>query len=80
MTPENTLERIIAPYNLNHMRNPEIYREHLLAVLKQYPPHILEKLADPTGGILTVCKFPPTIAEIVEVANKLAKKRSKNFV
>ena len=80
MTPNEALERITGPYNLNHMRNPAIYLEHLAVVLKSYPPEVLEKLADPRGAILTVCKFPPTIAEVTEAARKLTEKRSKNFV
>lgn len=80
MTPSEALERITGPYNLNHMRNPAIYLDHLATVLKSYPPEVLTKLADPHGAILTACKFPPTIAEVVEAAEKLTKKRSKNFV
>jgi hypothetical protein len=38
--------------------------------LLKYPDEVIERLASPTSGIVTQCKFLPTIAEMVEFCDR----------
>ena len=79
-TPERAVAKIYQSYNINHLPNPSAFLENAVKALENYPVEVLHKLADPSKGILTKAKFPPTISELVAEASSYMKKTSKNFV
>jgi hypothetical protein len=41
----------------------------LIIILAQYPDDVIDYVTDPRTGIQRRCKFPPTIAEIIEACD-----------
>lgn len=50
---------------------PAEYVANLMAVLERYPVEIVQRLVDPLTGIPSQCRFLPTIADIVAMADPL---------
>lgn len=80
MTPMELASRIASAYTLTLLPNPTQYMKLVEEVLVTYDQKVIQKLADSRAGILAKCKYPPSISEIVEMANSINKPRSKNFV
>ena len=80
VSPKELAERIAGCYSLTLLPNPNQYMLVLSEVLTGYDQKVLRGLNDPKTGILAKCKYPPSIAEVVEMAEAINKPRSKNFV
>jgi hypothetical protein len=58
---------------------PASYVAALVEVLKEYSESVIIALEHPTTGIRGKCKYLPTVADIVEVADELSKPRRNPF-
>ena len=80
LTPEEVAIQILGCYPSSMIKDQAIYSQTLISLLEGYPESVLQRLCDPREGILATCKFLPAISEIVQVCERLNKKRSRNFV
>jgi hypothetical protein len=80
LTPEQAVKKIMQNYSLNHMSNSEMFLKNAAEALERFPPDALHRLSSPVSGIVTKCKFPPTISEMVAEADRYMRPTSKNFV
>ena len=61
--------QILSAYRRDDFADPEGFILQLLTVLERYPDDIIVDVTNPTSGIQRQCKFPPSIAEIVEACD-----------
>lgn len=80
LTPEEVTIRIMGCYPSSTIKDQSIYSQTLISLLEKYPEGVLQRLCDPQEGILGKCKFMPSISEVVQFADTLMKKKSRNFV
>lgn len=69
MTLSESIEavgRIVSCYPNGGSNADKAYIGALAFALSRYPRVIAERCADPRSGIVTVCKFLPTVPEITE--------------
>lgn len=79
-SPKEVITLIMGCYPPSTIRDPKTYLEMAAQVLAKYPPTVLDQLANPSVGILAKYKFPPAISEIVDMAERISKPTSRNFV
>jgi hypothetical protein len=80
MTSEECVKKIMYSFNLNNLTDPTTFLRNAAEALERFPPDVLRRLSDPSLGILTKAKFPPTISELVKEAESYMKRSSRNFV
>lgn len=61
-------KRILAAYPNVKPHDARGYVANIVAHISQYPPDLVARIADPRDGVVTVSKFPPTVAEIAAFA------------
>ena len=61
---------IFSGYRADQFSDPEGYIDSLNLVLGQYPNDVIKYVSDPRTGVQRGCKWPPTIAEIIEACEK----------
>lgn len=57
---------LFAAYRKDDFADPDGFALQLCAVLEKYPDQVIMEATDPLSGLQRTCKFPPTIAEVVE--------------
>lgn len=60
---------IFSAYRRDDFADPDGFAVQLGAVLEQYPDDVIRFVTSPRTGIQRKAKFPPTIAEIVEMCD-----------
>ena len=60
---------IFTAYRKDDYSDPEAFMAQVGMNLERYPMEVVEYVTAPTTGIQTRCKFPPSLAEIVEACN-----------
>jgi hypothetical protein len=68
---------VFGSYRRDDFSDPECFRVQLAGILERYPDKIIREATHYTSGIQRTCKFPPSIAEIVEFCDEL--KRRANY-
>lgn len=63
---KSAIERLISAYRKDDWADPKGFVVQLGAVLEDYPITIVDQVTHPKTGIQRTCKFPPSIAEVVE--------------
>jgi hypothetical protein len=58
---------ILSSYRRDDFADPDGYLVQLGMVLERYPDDIIKHVTSPITGIQRHCKFPPSIAEVVEM-------------
>jgi len=61
---------LVASYPQTPPAEPDVYMRQLRGLLSSFPTNAIETLVDPLRGILTQCKFLPSIAEVYEWLEK----------
>lgn len=59
---------IFSAYRRDDFADPDSFVFQLGAVLEKYEDAVIQYVCDPRTGIQRRCKFPPSIAEVVEAA------------
>lgn len=70
---------IFSGYRKDQFSDPEGYSDSLEMVLGQYPDDVILAITDPRTGVQSRCKWPPTIAEIIEAANGQMQDRARRI-
>ena len=60
------VQMIFGAYRRDDFADPDIFLAQSGMVLERYPNEVIEAVSNPRTGIQRHCKFPPSIAEIVE--------------
>jgi hypothetical protein len=60
---------VFGSYRRDEFADPEAFLIQFGAVLERYPDHVIREITHPATGIQRKCKFPPTIAEVVEACD-----------
>lgn len=68
--------RIFSAYRKDDFADPEGFLEQLLTVLEKYDDATITWATSPITGIQRECKFPPSIAELVEFCDSRARQSS----
>lgn len=68
---------VFACYRSDQFADPENFIVQLGMILERYDDHVIERVTNPLTGIQRKCKFPPSIAEIVEACD--AEHRSNTY-
>lgn len=69
---------VFAAYRSADFADPENYLLQLASVLERYPIEVVKKATDAAGdGIQRQCKFPPSIAEMVEWCDIIVSKQDR---
>ncbi len=63
------IKLLFSSYRLDHYPEPELFMAQVGTVLENYDASIVAHVTSPLTGIQRKCKFPPTIAELVEECN-----------
>src|SRR5258708_9432398 len=64
--------QILSCYRRDDFADPENYLIQLGMILERYPDDIIREVTSPVTGIQRTCKFPPSIAEVVEFCDNAA--------
>jgi hypothetical protein len=64
------LKRLVSAYRKDDWADAEGFAVQLGTVLEDYPVAIIDQVTHPKTGIQRTCKFPPSIAEVVEACEK----------
>ena len=67
-TCQQVAEMLVGSYPNANPGDPATYMRAMRALLGGYPATVVAAIANPRTGIVTKCKFPPTMAEIEEFA------------
>lgn len=62
--------QVLSSYRRDDFAEPEGFLVQLGMVLERYPDDVIRFATSPLTGIQRKCKFPPSIAEIVEECDK----------
>jgi hypothetical protein len=68
-------QMVFGSYRRDDFSDPECFRVQLAGILERYPDKIIREATHYNSGIQRTCKFPPSIAEVVEFCDEL-KRRS----
>jgi hypothetical protein len=60
------MQILFSSYRLDSYPDPEAFMAQIGTVLEQYDPQVVSIATSPLTGIQRKCKFPPSIAEVVE--------------
>lgn len=66
------IKLLFSSYRLDHYPEPELFMAQVGTVLEKYDAAIVAQVTSPLTGIQRKCKFPPTIAEVVEECDMVA--------
>jgi hypothetical protein len=69
---------VFGAYRRDEFADPENFIQQLGMILERYDDHVIERVTNPLTGIQRKCKFPPSIAEMVEACD--AEHRSHTYV
>lgn len=58
--------QVLSSYRKDDFADPDGYAVQLAMVLERYDDKVIRAVTSPTEGIQRSCKFPPSIAEVVE--------------
>jgi hypothetical protein len=61
--------QVLSSYRRDDFANPDGFLAQLGLVLEQYDDAVIRKVTSPLTGIQRHCKFPPSIAEVVEACD-----------
>lgn len=61
--------QVLSSYRRDDFANPDGFLVQLGMVLERYPDAVIRDVTSPVTGIQRRCKFPPSIAEIVEACD-----------
>jgi hypothetical protein len=64
------MQMLFSSYRLDQYPDPKAFTAQIGMVLEQYDPQVVAIATSPLTGIQRVCKFPPSIAELVEFCDK----------
>lgn len=71
------IEILLSAYRRDDYADPVNFVAQLAIVLREYPRDVIEVATSPTTGIQRHCKFPPSLAEIVEFCDNLHRRSRK---
>ena len=61
---------VLSSYRKDDFADPDTYAVQLAMVLERYDDKVIDAVTSPNTGIQRNCKFPPSIAEVVEFINE----------
>jgi hypothetical protein len=61
---------LFSSYRLDQFSDPEGFHANIGMVLEQYPIDTIKFVTDPRTGIQRRCKWPPTVAEVVDACEE----------
>lgn len=64
------VQLVFGSYRKDDFADPDSFRVQLGMVLERYSDDIIRSVTSPITGIQRKCKFPPSIAEVVEFADE----------
>jgi len=67
-------QTVLASYRRDDFADPDNYVIQLGMVIERYPDAIIKQATSPVTGIQRTCKFPPSIAEVVEFCNEMQRR------
>ena len=67
-------QMVLASYRRDDFADPDNYVIQLGMVIERYPDAIIKQATSPVTGIQRTCKFPPSIAEVVEFCNEMQRR------
>lgn len=67
---KNCAQRVLSSYRRDDFADADGYAVQLAMVFERYGDKIIEAATSPATGIQRTCKFPPSIAEVVEFINE----------
>jgi hypothetical protein len=67
---------VLSSYRRDDFAEPDGYAVQLAMVLERYPDETVREATSPITGIQRTCKFPPSIAELVEFCDELRRRSS----
>ena len=67
---------VLGSYRKDDFADPESFRVQLGMVLERYPDDIIRDVTNPITGIQRTCKFPPSIAEVVEFCDETKRRKT----
>jgi hypothetical protein len=70
-------QMVFGAYRRDDFADPENFSVQLGMILERYDDQVIEHVTSPLTGIQRKCKFPPSIAEIVEACD--AEHRSRTY-
>ena len=59
-------QQVLSSYRKDDFADPDSYGVQLAMVLERYDDKVIDAVTSPVTGIQRTCKFPPSIAEVVE--------------
>jgi hypothetical protein len=65
------IRMLFSSYRLDQFPDPEAFMAQIGTVLEQYDPQVVSIATSPLTGIQRKCKFPPSIAEVVEFCDQV---------
>lgn len=78
-TCQQVAEMIIGSYPNANPADPRTYTRAVRTLLAGYPASVVAQIADPRGGIVTKCRWPPTVAELHEFAAPLLERMQSDL-
>ena len=60
------IKLLFSSYRLDSYPDPELFMAQIGTILERYEAPVVAAVTSPLTGIQRKCKFPPTIAELVE--------------
>jgi hypothetical protein len=63
------VDLILSSYRKDQFADPDGFLAQLGVILAEYPDEVIKHVSHPLTGIQRTCKFPPSLAEIVEACN-----------
>lgn len=65
------MQMLFSSYRLDQYPDPKAFMAQIGMVLDQYDPQVVAIVTSPLTGIQRKCKFPPSIAEVVDECNRV---------
>lgn len=71
------VKTLFAAYRRDDFADPEGFVVQLGTVLEAYPEDVIVEITSPRTGLQRRCKFPPSIAEVVEACNSALESKQR---
>jgi hypothetical protein len=68
---------VLSSYRRDDFADPDSFAVQLAMVLERYPDSVVTEATSPLTGIQRACKFPPSIAEVVEFCDELQRRSTR---
>jgi len=71
------VRQVFGSYRKDDFADADTFIANALKLMERYPDSAIEEVCDPRSGIVTECKFPPTIAELKQACDYHAERQAR---